>query len=328
MTANLPIRGPEPTLGLIRMLRDEEHLSRETMQRALNYRRKVLAQSDEPNDERPGWQHLQILTAQLANKPLDDGYIKEEHAVTTTLQLGFSPQRRLELEHPLLVQLEPTRGASIGWLTKESDELAVLTEGGGLDDARGGALYVDAETFHREAEALRRVSVPVGLQLNGADDAALEALRKALSTRRVEFVVLRAGDESIAALNRVYECLGEQSDPHALQAPILVEGGLRNPSDMLKALALGARGIIVSAEVVKVIEKVRCAEECPRTRVGNFIHNCVELMKVLARACGHAKLADFTRKDLSTWHYPAAMASGVEYSGVGHDSARKDGDQQ
>jgi hypothetical protein len=39
-------------------------------------------------------------------------------------------------------------------------------------------------------------------------------------------------------------------------------------------------------------------------------------MSVMARACGHARLADFLLDDLTTWNRDLAYLTGVPYSGV------------
>jgi glutamate synthase domain-containing protein 2 len=49
----------------------------------------------------------------------------------------------------------------------------------------------------------------------------------------------------------------------------------------------------------------------------NFFEATVELMTVLARACGHDSLSGFERRDLTTWKREIAELTGVEYAGVG-----------
>jgi hypothetical protein len=39
-------------------------------------------------------------------------------------------------------------------------------------------------------------------------------------------------------------------------------------------------------------------------------------MKVLARACGHHHLRDFTPSDLTTWNADIAKLTGIQYAGV------------
>ena len=47
----------------------------------------------------------------------------------------------------------------------------------------------------------------------------------------------------------------------------------------------------------------------------SFFDASVELMQVMARACGHDDLTKFTKDDLATWHREMALLSGVKYSG-------------
>ena len=51
-------------------------------------------------------------------------------------------------------------------------------------------------------------------------------------------------------------------------------------------------------------------------RLANFLTASVELMKLLARACGHERLADFSTDDLTTWKRDMAYLTGVRYGGV------------
>jgi glutamate synthase domain-containing protein 2 len=49
----------------------------------------------------------------------------------------------------------------------------------------------------------------------------------------------------------------------------------------------------------------------------NFFSASVELMKVMARACGHDSLGGFERRDLTAWKRDVADLAGVEYAGAG-----------
>ena len=48
----------------------------------------------------------------------------------------------------------------------------------------------------------------------------------------------------------------------------------------------------------------------------NFFEASVELMQVMARACGHDGLNKFRNEDLATWHREMAILAGVKYSGI------------
>ncbi len=120
---------------------------------------------------------------------------------------------------------------------------------------------------------------------------------------------------------------------------LVITGGLRTPADFCKALALGADAIAVSNAALQAIgclgmracntnncpvgiatqkEHLRKRLEIEKSalRLERFFRSATELMKVMARACGHERLGDFTRDDLVTWKREMADLSGVAYGGV------------
>jgi glutamate synthase domain-containing protein 2 len=105
-------------------------------------------------------------------------------------------------------------------------------------------------------------------------------------------------------------------------------------------MALGADGVAVANSAMQAIGclgmRACDSNNCPvgiatqkedlRNRLvidsaadglANFFAATVELMKVMARACGHDSLAGFERRDLTTWKKEIAELTGVEYAGVG-----------
>ncbi len=121
---------------------------------------------------------------------------------------------------------------------------------------------------------------------------------------------------------------------------LIATGGLRTPSDFAKAMALGADGIAVSNSALQAIgclgmrachtnncpvgiatqkEELRARLEIAisATRLARFFNSSVELMGVLARACGHRHLNQFCVDDLTTWKRDMADLSGVSFAGVG-----------
>jgi glutamate synthase domain-containing protein 2/CDGSH-type Zn-finger protein len=120
---------------------------------------------------------------------------------------------------------------------------------------------------------------------------------------------------------------------------LIVTGGLRTPEDFVKAMALGADGIALANSAIQAIGCVGArmchTNRCPTgvatqdpelrkrlkvdqgaERLARFFGASVDLMSVLARACGHSALSDLGISDLTTWKRDMALLSGVAFGGV------------
>ena len=125
---------------------------------------------------------------------------------------------------------------------------------------------------------------------------------------------------------------------------LIATGGLRTPADFAKAMALGADGVALSNSALQAIgclgmrachtnncpvgiatQKEHLRQRLPvdvgAERLARFFSASVELMKLLARACGHTSLADLRIDDLTTWKREIAHLTGVRYAGVEADDA-------
>ncbi len=51
-------------------------------------------------------------------------------------------------------------------------------------------------------------------------------------------------------------------------------------------------------------------------RLTRFFNASTDLMKNLARACGHSSLQDLGLRDLTTWKHEMSELSGVEFGGI------------
>lgn len=141
---------------------------------------------------------------------------------------------------------------------------------------------------------------------------------------------------TIPALARARRHL-DQSDRNVT---LVITGGLRTPADFVKALALGADAVAVANAAIQAIGclgmRACNTNTCPagiatqredlraRLKVDSaaqgldrFLRASVELMQVLARACGHRALSEFTPDDLTTWKKDMAELSGVAFAGFG-----------
>ncbi len=120
---------------------------------------------------------------------------------------------------------------------------------------------------------------------------------------------------------------------------LIATGGLRQPADFAKALALGADGIAVSNAALQAIGclgmrachtnncpvgiatqkahlRARLPVDAAATRLQTFFSAAVDLMVVLARAAGHRHLSEFCADDLTTFNRDMADLTGVAYGGV------------
>jgi len=119
---------------------------------------------------------------------------------------------------------------------------------------------------------------------------------------------------------------------------LIITGGLRTPMDFAKALALGADGIALANSAIQAIgcigARICHTNLCPSgiatqdpnlrkrldidvaaDRLANFFEASTELVKVMARACGHDHLNKFNVNDLSSFNKEMAELAGIEWSG-------------
>lgn len=140
---------------------------------------------------------------------------------------------------------------------------------------------------------------------------------------------------TIPALARARKYLDKQNRK---DVTLIITGGIRIADDFIKALALGADGIAVSNSALQTIGCVAAricnTNNCPagiatqkpelRAKLNidksakqlfNFFNASTELMKVMARACGHNHLNQYNSNDLTTWKKEMAELTGIQYAG-------------
>lgn len=141
---------------------------------------------------------------------------------------------------------------------------------------------------------------------------------------------------TIPALARARQHLDRSN---AKDITLIITGGLRVPEDFAKAMALGADGIALSNSALQAIGclgmRACNSNACPvgiatqrddlrsrlivdtaAERLERFFEASIELMGVLARACGHSHLNQFERDDLTTFDLNMADLTGIEYGGM------------
>ncbi len=208
------------------------------------------------------------------------------------------------------------------------------------------------DDFRRFGDRVREVSggIPIGFKLSA--NRIEEDIQFALDAG-ADYIILdgRGGGTgaapaifrdhisvpTIPALARARRYLDAQGASG--RVTLIITGGLRVPVDFVKALALGADGVAVSNSAMQAIGCVAArmcnTNNCPAgiatqkpelrarldveesaKRLERFFRASTELMSVLARACGHAHLSDFDRRDLATWNDTMARLSGIAYAGI------------
>lgn len=124
------------------------------------------------------------------------------------------------------------------------------------------------------------------------------------------------------------------------EVTLVITGGLRMAEDFVKALALGADAVAVSNSAMQAVGCIAArmcnSNNCPvgvatqkpelrrrldvqkgADQLARYFGASVELMQVMARACGHASLSEFRADDLTTWKRDMAELSGLRFGGVG-----------
>ncbi|MFT5170904.1 MAG: glutamate synthase domain-containing protein 2/CDGSH-type Zn-finger protein [Candidatus Marinamargulisbacteria bacterium] len=141
---------------------------------------------------------------------------------------------------------------------------------------------------------------------------------------------------TLPALARARRFLDQQGASG--RVTLIVTGGLRVPSDFIKALALGADGIAIANSAMQsigcVAARICNTNNCPAgiatqkkdlrqklnidnaaQQLSNFLLASTELMSVMARACGHTALSQFNINDLGTYHKDLADMTDIAYTG-------------
>lgn len=209
-----------------------------------------------------------------------------------------------------------------------------------------------AEDFKKFADHVREVTggIPIGFKLSanhiekdiqfaldaGADYIILDG-RGGGTGAAPEMFRDHISVPTIPALARARRYLDAQGVGN--EVTLIITGGLRVPMDFVKAMALGADGVALSNSAMQsigcVAARICNTNNCPagiatqkadlRQRLNvdksavqlkNFFEASVELMQVMARACGHDALARFNKDDLATFNREMAFLSGIKYSGL------------
>lgn len=208
------------------------------------------------------------------------------------------------------------------------------------------------KVFRRFADRVREITggIPVGFKLSanyiekdigfalaaGADYIILDG-RGGGTGADPEMFRDHISVPTIPALARALKVL--DSEGARGRVSLVITGGLRLPMDFVKALALGADAIALANSALQAIGCVAArmcnTNNCPAgiatrkpelrqrldvqqsaERLARFLAASVSLMQVMARACGHSNLHQFSHEDIATWHRKMALLSGIRYAGL------------
>lgn len=209
---------------------------------------------------------------------------------------------------------------------------------------------VTAKDFKRVADEVRERSggIPIGFKLSAQHieddiDFALEA--------SADYIILdgRGGGTgaapllfrnniSVPTIPALARARRHMDRSCGRDVTLIITGGLRVPEDFAKAMAMGADGIAVSNSAIQAVGCIGArmcnTNNCPAgiatqkpelralldteagaKRLATFFATSVVLMQILARACGHDHLSNFSQSDLTTWKEEMARLSGVPFGG-------------
>jgi len=235
-------------------------------------------------------------------------------------------------------------------VTAEIAEVRNLKEG---EDAISPAAFSDLKTvkdFQEFASKVRELTggIPVGFKLAASHiekdiDFALEV--------GADYIILdgRGGGTgaapkilrdninvpTIPALARARKHL----DTLGVEIELIVTGGLRVAEDIAKAMMLGADAVAMANGPLQAIgclgmrachtnncpvgiatqrDDLRARLEIDKSakQLENYFEATNQLLKVVARACGHANVNQFDFNDLSTFNWDIHKLTGIHYAGV------------
>lgn len=237
---------------------------------------------------------------------------------------------------------------------KVKGKIAIVRQLKEGQDAISPATFTDLHTvedFKNFANKVRKISggIPIGFKLSAQH---IEEDIEFAVQASADYIILdgRGGGTgaaplifrnnisvpTIPALARARYYLDTKEYDHVT---LIITGGLRTPADFAKALALGADGVAISNSAMQAIGCVGArmchTNNCPAgiatqnpelrkkivisdasKKLTRFFNASVDLMKILARACGHDHLNKLKTSDLTTWRPDMSELSGVKFSGL------------
>ena len=211
--------------------------------------------------------------------------------------------------------------------------------------------FSEIEDFRRFATRVREKTegIPIGVKMSANHieediDAALQI--------GIDYIILdgRGGGTgaapeifrnhiSIPTIPRLARARRHLDKQGANHITLITTAGLRTAPDFIKAMAMGADAVALANSAMQAIGcqamrachtnncpvgitsqkphlRARLDIELSAQRLERFFEASIQLMKVMARACGHNHLNQFTMSDLTTFNRDLAYQTGISYGGV------------
>jgi glutamate synthase domain-containing protein 2 len=236
-------------------------------------------------------------------------------------------------------------------VTKEIAEVRGLEEGKAAISPAAFPDLISPEDFRKFADEVREKTggIPIGFKIAASHiEADIDFALKV----GVDYIILdgRGGGTgsaptilrnninvpTIPALARARKHLDRVGASHVT---LIITGGLRIADDFAKALMLGADAIAVSNSALQAIGclgmRACGSNNCPvgiatqkeslrqrliidqsANQLFNFFDSTKDLLKVIARACGHDDISKFNFNDLSTMDFSIHQLTGINYAGI------------
>ena len=174
------------------------------------------------------------LTTSFAKRAISSGY----RAICITVDSGVASKRERNIRNGYALDFEPVNYAGLG--------VGHQKWGGEAGTQSGIASFIDRSATWKDLERLcAAVSVPVVVKgIMTAEDAVLATEHGAAGV-----IVSNHGARQLDTVQAPIEVLGDVAAAVSDRCELYLDSGIRRGTDVLKALALGARAVLVGRPI-------------------------------------------------------------------------------
>jgi 4-hydroxymandelate oxidase len=231
----------------------------------------------------PVWFQLYAFKDRAINKfMIDQALAAHAKALVLTVDTPYTGRRERDLRNDLMIPSDLTAGHLIGLPIDQSSQPGQ----GAVNLFKGEHLRTRAMTW-RDLESYRSLAPELPLILKGiitAEDALL-AVEHGVDA----IIVSNHGGRQVDSCIATIEALPEVVEAVAGRIPVMVDGGIRRGTDVLKALALGASATLIGRPLMWGLAVDGEAG------VRHVLQLLFDEIRMAMALCGKAKLADIDR---------------------------------